>query len=82
MNKTEAVKKGVEAMNQSNNNVAKENVIRAEDLKTLIETLTIQFNEFNRTANENQTKMLETRGAITVARAQLEGLKDDPKPTD
>ena len=82
MNKTEAVKKGVEAMNQSNNNVAKENVIRAEDLKTLIETLTIQFNEFNRISGENQTRAIETRGAIAVATAQLQGLGNDTKSND
>jgi len=77
MNKTEAVKKGVETMKMPNNNVAKENVIRAEDLKTLIENLTIQFNEFNKTASENQTRAIETRGAIAVATAQLQGLEND-----
>ena len=83
MNKSEAVKKGVQAMKQSENNVAKEeNVIRASDIKSLIENLTIQFNQFNQLVNENQTKMLETRGAIAVATAQLQGLENDTKPTD
>ena len=82
MNKSEAVKKGVEAMNQSTNNVAKENVIRIEDVRSLLENLTIQFNEFNRIAGENNTKAIETRGAIRVATAQLQGLENDTKPTD
>ena len=83
MNKSEAVKKGVETMKQSENNVLKEeNVIRASDIKALIENLTIQFNQFSQLVNENQTKMLETRGAIAVATAQLQGLENDTKPTD
>ena len=83
MNKSEAVKKGVEAMKMSDNNVAKEEkVLRASDISSLLENLTIQFNQFNQLVADNQTKMLETRGAITVARAQLEGLKDDTKSTD
>jgi hypothetical protein len=83
MNKSEAVKKGVEAMKISDNNVAKEEkVLTAADISGLLENLTIQFNQFNQLVNENQTKMLETRGAITIARAQLKELKDDPKPTD
>tara|TARA_R110000824_G_scaffold106038_6_gene250630 strand:- start:454 stop:702 length:249 start_codon:yes stop_codon:yes gene_type:complete len=82
MNKTEAVQKGVETMKMSDNNVVKEKVIKAEDLKVLIENLTIQFNEFNRIANEHQTRAIETRGAIAVATAQLQGLEDDTKPTD
>ena len=82
MNKTEAVQKGVETMKMSDNNVAKEKVIKAEDLKVLIENLTIQFNEFNRIATEHQTRAIETRGAIAVATAQLQGLEDDTKPAD
>ena len=82
MNKSEAVKKGVETMKMSDNNVAKENVIRAEDLKSLIENLTIQFNEFNRIAGEHQTRAIETRGALAVANAQLQGLENDTKPAD
>ena len=83
MNKSEAVKKGVEAMKGSENHVAKEErVIRADDVRSLIENLTIQFNQFNQLVSENQTKMLETRGAIAVATAQLQGLENDTKPTD
>ena len=83
MNKSEAVQKGVQAMKASENNIPeKEKVIRAVDLKSLIENLTIQFNEANRLAAENQTRAIETRGAITVATAQLQGLENDTKPTD
>ena len=83
MNKSEAVQKGVETMKASENSVPKkEKVITAGDLKSLIETLTIQFNQFNQAVNENQTKMLETRGAIAVATAQLQGLENDSKSTD
>ena len=82
MNKTEAVKKGVETLKMSDNNVAKENVIRIEDVRSLLENLHIQFNEFNRIAGENNTKAIETRGAIAVATAQLQGLENDTKPTD
>ena len=81
MNKSEAVKRGVETMKASENNTVKENVSRAEDLRTLIENLTIQFNEFNKIASENQTRAIETRGAIAVATAQLQGLENDTKPT-
>ena len=83
MNKSEAVKKGVETLNKSENNVAKEEkVLKAADIRSLVENLTIQFNQFNQLVNENQTKMLETRGAIAVATAQLQGLENDTKPTD
>jgi len=83
MNKTEAVKKGVEAMKGSENNVAKEEkVLKASDIRSLVENLTIQYNQFNKLVNENQTKMLETRGAIAVATAQLQGLENDTKPAD
>ena len=83
MNKSEAVKRGVETMKASENSVAKEEkVIRASDVKSLIENLTIQFNQFSQLVNENQTRMLETRGAIAVATAQLQGLENDTKPTD
>ena len=83
MNKSEAVKRGVETMKASENSVAKEEkVIRASDVKSLIENLTIQFNQFSQLVNENQTKMLETRGAIAVATAQLQGLENDSKSTD
>ena len=83
MNKSEAVKKGVEAMKESSNNVAKEEkVLKASDIRSLIENLTIQHNQFSQLVNENQTKMLETRGAIAVATAQLQGLEDDTKSTD
>ena len=70
-------------MKASENSVAKEEkVIRASDVKSLIENLTIQFNQFSQLVNENQTKMLETRGAIAVATAQLQGLENDTEPTD
>ena len=83
MNKSEAVKKGVETLKMSDNNVAKEEkVLKAADIRSLIENLTIQFNQFNQLVNENQTKMLETRGAIAVANAQLQGLEDATKSTD
>ena len=83
MNKTDAVQKGVEAMKMANNNVAKEEkVLKAADIKGLLENLTIQFNQFNQLVNENQTKLLETRGAIAVATAQLQGLEDDTKSAD
>ena len=82
MNKSEAVKKGVETLKMSDNSVVKENVIKIEDLRSLLENLTIQFNEFNRAAGENNTKAIETRGAIAVATAQLQGLENDTKPTD
>ena len=83
MNKSEAVKKGVETLKMSKNNVAKgEKVLTVTDIKSLIENLTIQFNQYNQLVNENQTRMLETRGAIAVANAQLQGLEDDTKPTD
>ena len=83
MDKSEAVKKGVETMRSSENHVAKiEKVITATDLKTLIENLSIQFNEFSRLSTENQTKAIETRGALTIATAQLQGLENDTKPTD
>ena len=83
MNKSEAVKKGVEAMKGSENNVAKEEkVLKASDIRSLVENLTIQYNQFNQLVNENQTKMLETRGAIAVATAQLQGLENDTKSTD
>ena len=83
MNKTDAVQKGVEAMKMSNNNVAKEEkVLKAADIKGLLENLTIQFNQFNQLVNENQTRLLETRGAIAVATAQLQGLEDDTKSAD
>tara|TARA_Y100000310_G_scaffold311175_1_gene357209 strand:- start:34 stop:285 length:252 start_codon:yes stop_codon:yes gene_type:complete len=83
MNKSEAVKKGVEAMKGSENNVAKEEkVLKASDIRSLVENLTIQYNQFNQLVNENQTKMLETRGAIAVATAQLQGLENDTKPAD
>ena len=83
MNKSEAVKRGVETMKASENSVAKEEkVIRASDVKSLIENLTIQFNQFSQLVNENQTKMLETRGAIAVATAQLQGLENDTKPVN
>ena len=82
MNKTEAVKKGVETLKMSDNNVAKENVIRIEDVRSLLENLHIQFNEFNRIAGENNTRAIETRGAIAVATAQLQGLENDTKSTD
>ncbi len=83
MNKTEAVKKGVEAMKASENNVAKEEkVLKASDIKNLLENLNIQFQQFNQIVAENQTKALETRGAIAVATAQLQELENDTKPTD
>ena len=83
MNKSEAVKRGVETMKASENSVAKEEkVIRASDVKSLIENLTIQFNQFSQLVNENQTKILETRGAIAVATAQLQGLENDTKPVN
>ena len=83
MNKSEAVKKGVETLNMSENNVVKEEkVLKAADIRSLVENLTIQFNQFSQLVNENQTKMLETRGAIAVATAQLQGLENDTKPTD
>ena len=83
MNKTEAVKKGVETLKMSDNNVAqKPNGIGIEDLKSLLENLHIQFNEFNRIAGENNTRAIETRGAIAVATAQLQGLENDTKSTD
>lgn len=83
MNKTEAVQKGVETMKISDNNTVKEEkVLKAADIRALIENLTIQFNQFNQLVAENQTKTLETRGAIAVATAQLQGLEDDTKPTD
>ena len=83
MNKTEAVRKGVEAMKEPSNNVAKEEkVLKAADIRSLVENLTIQYNQFNQLVNENQTKMLETRGAIAVATAQLQGLENDTKPAD
>ena len=83
MNKSEAVKKGVETMKISENNVAqKPNAIGIEDIRSLLENLTIQFNEFNRAAGENNTKAIETRGAIAVATAQLQGLENDTKPAD
>ena len=59
-----------------------EKVLKAADIRSLIENLTIQHNQFSQLVNENQTKMLETRGAIAVATAQLQGLEDDTKPTD
>ena len=83
MNKSEAVKKGVETLKMSENNVVKEEkVLKAVDIKSLLENLTIQFNQFSQLVNENQTKMLETRGAIAVATAQLQGLENDTKPAD
>ena len=83
MNKTEAVKKGVEAMKEPSNNVAKEEkVLKASDIRNLLENLTIQFQQFNQVVSENQTKALETRGAIAVATAQLQELENDTKPTD
>jgi len=83
MNKTEAVKKGVETLKMSDNNVAqKPKVIGIEELKSLLENLHIQFNEFNRIAGENNTRAIETRGAIAVATAQLQGLENDTKPAD
>mgnify|MGYP003120770511 CR=1 FL=1 len=83
MNKSEAVKKGVEAMKSNGNNVAKEEkVLKVADIQGLLENLKIQFNQFNQIVNENQTKLLETRGAIAVATAQLQGLEDDSKPTN
>ena len=83
MNKSEAVKKGVEAMKANGNNVAKEEkVLKVADIQGLLENLKIQFNQFNQIVNENQTKLLETRGAIAVATAQLQGLEDDSKPTN
>ena len=94
MDKSEAVKKGVETMKISKNEVTKKGnvytqpasetkVLKAEDIKTLIENLHIQFNEFNRIASENNTKAIETRGAIAVAAAQLQGLEEnDTKSTD
>ena len=78
MNKSEAVRKGVEAMKEPSNNVAKEEkVLKATDIRSLVENLTIQYNQFSQLVNENQTKMLETRGAIAVATAQLQGLEND-----
>ena len=83
MNKSEAVKKGVEAMKEpSNNAVKEEKVLKAADIRSLVENLTIQYNQFNQLVNENQTKMLETRGAIAVATAQLQGLENDTESTD
>ena len=82
MNKTQAVQKGVEAMKSSENNVVKEEkVLKAADIRTLLENLTIQFQQFNQVVSENQTKALETRGAIAVATAQLQELENDTKPT-
>ena len=83
MNKTEAVQKGVEALKTSSNNLPKkEKTITVEDLELLIERLQGQFAEHTRTANEANTKAIQTRGAFELAAAQLEGLKNDTKPAN
>jgi hypothetical protein len=83
MNKTEAVKKGVEAMKGSHNDVPKKEItLKAEDLKAMIENLTIQFNQYNAKAEEQRTMAIKTQGAIELANAQLQGLNNDTKSTD
>ena len=85
MNKTEAVKKGVEIMKDGpsdNHQPPKKDVITAAELEDLIENLKIQLNSYLQTANENQTRAVETQGALRLATAQLQGLKNDTKSTD
>ena len=82
MNKADAVKKGVEAMKMANKETKEEKVLKIADIQSLLENLTVQYNQFNQIVNENQTRLIETRGAIAVANAQLQGLENDSKPTN
>ena len=83
MDNSEAVKKGVEAMKSSTDNkVKEEKSIKAEDIKLLIENLTIQFNKYNQEAENYRTMAIKTQGAIEVANAQLKGLQNDTESTD
>ena len=85
MNKTDAVKKGVELMKKNpsdNHQPPKKDVITATELEDLIENLQIQLNSYLQVVNENQTRAVETQGALRLATAQLQGLKNDTESTD
>jgi hypothetical protein len=59
-----------------------EKVITAIEVESLIKQLQQQYQKLNQEFTDRQTMMLKTQGAIEVATAQLQGLKDDSKPTD
>ena len=91
MNKTDAVKKGVETMKTTseNNRPKQPKVITKADVESLLENLTVQFNDHNNKVadHENQATYhrqmgLQAKGAMQVATAQLESLKDDTSTTN
>lgn len=60
----------------------KQSVITADDLKSLIQNLEMQLNNYNREANDKQTMAIKTQGALEIAHAQLQGMTNDTKKSD
>jgi hypothetical protein len=67
---------------ENNEEKKEEKVIKASEVKSLIEQLQRQHQKLNQEFNEKQTMMLKTQGAIEIATVQLQGLEDDSKPTN
>ena len=82
MDKSEAVKKAVKIMKEDEPVKEEVNYITADEVKSLLQNLQIQLQNFQKEANEKQTMALKTQGAIEVATAQLQGLENDSKPAD
>ena len=82
MDKSEAVKKAVKIMKEDEPVKEEVNYITADEIKSLLQNLQIQLQNFQKEANEKQTMALKTQGAIEVATAQLQGLENDSKPAD
>lgn len=82
MDKSEAVKKAVKIMKEDEPVKEEVNYITASEIKSLLQNLQIQLQNFNKEAHEKQTMAIKTQGAIEVATAQLQGLENDSKPAD
>ena len=82
MDKSEAVKKAVKIMKEDEPVKEEVNYITASEIKSLIQNLQIQLQNFNKEVHEKQTMAIKTQGAIEVATAQLQGLENDSKPAD